>query len=57
MTCEYLEGCYNDTRLRCWFCSSPICGEHSNLLVVPTLKGDKRSCRVCDDCLNGEVRP
>lgn len=56
MACEHLEGCYNDTRVSCWNCEAPICLIHSKRIVVPTEKGNKRR-RVCDDCLNGEVRP
>lgn len=56
MSCEHLEGCYNGTRVKCWNCDSPICLEHSNRIMAPTIRGDKRR-RVCDDCLNGEVRP
>jgi hypothetical protein len=60
--CGYLEGCYNDTRMICWFCSEPICGEHSNCVTVPVFlyyqsEWVKRRRRVCDDCLAGEVRP
>ena len=64
MDCEHLEGCYNSTRVRCWNCDSPICLGHSNRVHVPRGmlfvnegKGMTMKRRVCDNCLNGEVRP
>lgn len=60
-TCEYLEGCYAETgNMKCWFCTAPICPNHSNRIQVwcESWRGwAMRRRRVCDDCLNGEVRP
>ncbi len=63
--CGYLEGCYNDAgvngRMVCWYCTEPICPEHSNRIQVWCFinRGGEamRRRRVCDDCLKGEYRP